>query len=60
MQMELTEEERLELLKLTEGSLAETRVEIRHTKNRDWKDELHKEEDMLRGLLEKLGAGVTV
>jgi len=57
MIIELTSEERDELLRLVDNYFQETRVEVRHTQNREFRDQLHYEEAILRGLHEKLMNG---
>lgn len=54
MNLELTSAERNELMRLVEDYFSETRVEVRHTQNREYRIELLREEELLRGLLEKL------
>lgn len=55
MQIELTNDEQEELTRILDSYLRETRVEIRHTQNREYRNQLHQEEEILRGLLAKLG-----
>ena len=54
MKLELTPEERDELIGLVDEYFQATRVEVRHTQNREYRNQLHHEEDVLRGLLERL------
>ena len=54
MKLELTAEERDELVQIIEHTLGETRVEVRRTRNPDWHDQLQIEEETLRSLLERL------
>jgi ribosome recycling factor len=54
MRLELTPVERDELVRLVDEYFQETRVEVRHTQNREFRNQLHREEDVLRGLLERL------
>jgi hypothetical protein len=49
-----TEEERAELLRLVEHSLGETRVEVHRTHTPDFRADVQREEQVLRGLLTKL------
>lgn len=57
MLIEITAEERDELIRLVDNYFQETRVEVRHTQNREYRDQLHREETILRGLHEKLLSG---
>src|SRR4051794_40191686 len=50
----LDSQENAYLEELVESDLKETRVDLRRTTNPDLQDELHKREDMLRGLLARL------
>jgi hypothetical protein len=50
----LNEVERAELLILLERELRETHVEARRTESPDYQDEVHHQETVLRGLIEKL------
>lgn len=54
MKLDITLQERDELLRLVDNYFLETRVEVRHTQNRDYREQLHQEEDLLRMLQEKL------
>lgn len=54
MRLEITPEERDELLSLVDNYFKETRVEVRHTQNREFREGLHREEEILRGLRDKL------
>jgi hypothetical protein len=54
VKLELTSEERDELIGLVEEYFLETRIEIRHTQNRDFRNRLFHEESVLRATLEKL------
>ncbi len=56
MTLEITEEEREELVRLLEHCMSETRVEHRHTRNPEWRQRLREEEDLLEGLLSRLRA----
>jgi len=56
MQLEISPEECHELVTLVEKSLAETRVEVRRTRNPEWQEALHQEERTLQDLLAKLEA----
>jgi hypothetical protein len=56
--LQLSDEERTELLNLVENSLKETRVEVHRTHTPDYRASVMHEEDVLRGLLGKLrGSG---
>ncbi len=50
----LTEEERTELLRLLRQDLGETRVEAHHTHTPGYREGVLKEEQLLRGLIEKI------
>jgi hypothetical protein len=50
----LNEAERDELLILLERELRETHVEARRTESPDYQDEVHHQEAVLQGMLEKL------
>ena len=50
----LNEAEHAELLILLERELRETHVEARRTESPDYQDEVHHQEAILQGMLEKL------
>lgn len=52
--IELSSEERDEILKLLENDLADTKIELRRTRNPEWREKLQQEEDMLISLVERL------
>lgn len=52
--LELSEEEREELLRVLETELSDTRIEYRRTRNPDWRDRLEQHENRLSSLLERL------
>ena len=54
MHLELTIEEKELLGEILERSLADTRVEARHTDDRGWRERLRGEEQRLRDLIERL------
>jgi hypothetical protein len=57
LQLSLTVEERGLLIRLLNTELGDTRVELRHTDfSPDYRGEVKKEEELLRSLLQKLGA----
>ena len=57
--VELTAEERKYLVNLLQFVLSETRVEVRRTDHREFREQVKHREDVIRGLLEKLeGAAV--
>jgi hypothetical protein len=56
MQIEISAEERELLVQILERNLSETRVEVRHTDDRSFRDRLHGEEARLRELLGRLRA----
>jgi len=49
-----TEEERVEMVRLLEQIMGETRVEIHRTHTPDYRDRVIGQESLLRGLLTKL------
>jgi hypothetical protein len=53
-QLELTSEERALLLRLLDTEFRETHVELRRTRSTDFRQEVKKEEGLLRGLRDKL------
>jgi len=50
----LEQAEHAELLTLLERELRETRVEARRTESPDYQDEVHHQEEILQGLIDKL------
>lgn len=54
MIIELTEEEREELVRLVSREVSELGPEIRHTDRADYRDDLKAEKKALRSLLERL------
>ena len=50
----ILEEERVEMVRLLEQVLGETRVEIHRTHTPDYRDRVISQESLLRGLLAKL------
>jgi hypothetical protein len=50
----LNESERDRLLILLEREMRETHVEARRTESPDFQDEVHRQESVLQGLIEKL------
>jgi hypothetical protein len=50
----LDAEERAELVAILERALAETRVEAHRTHTPDFRDEVHRQQSVIRRLLEKL------
>ena len=50
----ISEEERVEMVRLLEQVLGETRVEIHRTHTPDYRDRVIGQESLLRGLLAKL------
>jgi hypothetical protein len=56
MNVELSEHERELLATLAEGALSETRVEVRRTRNPDWREDLQTKEHDLQMILDKLRA----
>jgi CRP-like cAMP-binding protein len=53
-QLELTSEERALLVRLLDTEFRDTHVELRRTSSTDFRQEVKKEEGLLRGLLDKL------
>jgi CRP-like cAMP-binding protein len=53
-QLELTSEERALLVRLLNTEFRDTHVELRRTRSTDFRQEVKKEEGLLRGLLDKL------
>lgn len=54
MILELSPEEAENLLRLVEAALADTRVEVRHTDNPEWHDDLARHEKDLAALRDRL------
>jgi hypothetical protein len=54
MMIDISPEECEELVNLVSTELGNTKIEVRHTKKAEWRTELHKEEELLKNLLEKL------
>lgn len=54
MKIDITSEERDEMIRLLDNYLSETWVESRRTKNREYRTQLHHEEEVLRSLLGKM------
>jgi hypothetical protein len=52
--LNITEEERAELLRILEGSLVETHAEKRRTESPSYQDQVGREESLLRALTEKV------
>jgi hypothetical protein len=50
----LNEQERGELLRLLEQALGDTRVEVHRTHAPGYREEVQREEEVIRGLLDKL------
>ena len=57
LQITLTEEEKLTLRDLLQCCLAELRVEIHHTDDRDFKDMLKNRKNVLVKILDELSVG---
>ena len=55
LQMTLTAEERQYLLDLLEATLKDTRIEEHRTRTPSYRDHIVHREDLIRGLLGKLG-----
>lgn len=53
----ITEEERLELTRMLEESLADTRVELHHTHTPGFREEVLHRKELLRSLLAKIQKG---
>ena len=56
MQLELSEEERQELVELLRTTHADLNPEIAHTMNADFRERLRQRRALLEGLLKRLGA----
>ena len=54
MPVQLTVEEEILLKELLEGALGEIKAEIRHTETSEFRKALHKKEETIRELLERL------
>lgn len=54
MNLQITGEERDELLRILENYLADTKSEVRRTRTTEFRQRLEHEEDVLQTLLEKL------
>jgi len=50
----LNEEERTQLVSLLEQTLSDTRVEARRTEAPAYQEQVHHQESLLRGMIEKL------
>jgi ribosome recycling factor len=55
MQIELTSEERDEIVRILTNYLGDTKAEVRRARTSSFRDQLHEEEELLKGLLVKLG-----
>lgn len=55
----INEQERAELLRVLRNSLGETRVEVHHTHTPGYRESVKHEEEVIRGLLEKLQGQTT-
>jgi hypothetical protein len=56
MQLELNETERQELIRLLTSTHGELSSEIHHTTSRDFREDLRQTRDLVKGLLDRLGA----
>ena len=54
MLLELSPKERDEMVRIVESTLANTREEVRRTRNPEWREWLHEEENILQSVLERL------
>lgn len=54
LNIELNHQEWDELTKLVENALSETKVELRRTRNPEWREKLQEEENILDSLLGRL------
>lgn len=54
MQVELTEQERQELLDLLQSALAETQAEIHHARDHQFREQLRARRKVLEGLVKRL------
>ena len=55
----INDSERAQLLRVLKNSLGETRVEVHHTHTPGYRESVKHEEDVIRGLLQKLENGPT-
>jgi hypothetical protein len=55
--LSLTEEERAQLLNVLEQTFRETHVEARRTEAPNYQEQIHHQEAVLRGLIDKLRGG---
>ena len=58
MQLDLTEDERLELVEIVRNEHANINPEFHHTKELAYREELKKRQALLEGLLRRLGGKV--
>ncbi|MCX5771424.1 MAG: hypothetical protein NTZ09_14310 [Candidatus Hydrogenedentes bacterium] len=58
--LQLSEEEREELLKLIETSFSDTKIEVRRTRNPEWREKLQQREELLASLVSRLKEEVPV
>jgi hypothetical protein len=54
MRVDLTEQERDELITVVEGAVAKLPTEIHHTDSREFRKRLHEREETLTSVLERL------
>ena len=54
IQVTLTEDEMQYVVRVLEGALGDTRVEMRHTRTTEYRAKVRREEDLIRDLLDKL------
>jgi len=52
--LQLSAEERDELLRLIGSAFSDTKIEFRRTRNPEWRDKLQQQEDMLASLVDRL------
>jgi hypothetical protein len=55
----INEQERNELLRVLRNSLGETRVEVHHTHTPGYRESVKREEEVIRGLLQKIEGRAT-
>ena len=54
IQITLTQTEKEYLVNLLDTVLGDTRVEARHTRTSEYREKVHEQEKLVRGLLDKL------
>jgi hypothetical protein len=57
MNLELSDAETELLQQILQGRMEELREEVRHSRLPDFREQLKEKEELLRGIMEKLGSG---